>query len=57
VEAALALPASDVGGSMGLDLSGIPFLMVGAMGAILCIGAVMVARLAYVARRNGRHGQ
>ena len=56
VESQLAQPASDLG-TVGTSLRGIPFPMVGAMGAILIIGAMMVGRLSYVARRNGRYLQ
>jgi hypothetical protein len=56
VESQLALPAGDAP-TVGTSLRGIPFSMVGAMAAVLSIGAVMVARLSYVARRNGRYLQ
>jgi len=56
VESQLAQPASDAP-TVGTSLRGIPFPMVGAMGAILIIGALMVGRLSYVARRNGRYPQ
>lgn len=56
VESQLAQPA-DEAPAVGTSLRGIPFPMVGAMAAVLSIGAVMVARLSYVSRRNGRYLQ
>jgi hypothetical protein len=53
VEAQLALPATELK-TAELDLSDVPFAAVGAVGAVLFIGAVMVGRLALASRVRSR---
>lgn len=56
VEAQLALPATELR-TAELDLGDVPFAVVGAVGAVLCIGVAMVGRLAYASRDRSRDGQ